>query len=156
MAEFSVTLKGGPGYEAPWIVARFESVEEMDRELDRLEQAGAFEAIQTLAHQFRNAPVVTSEQAVANVQAAIPGSQVVGEEDRPPWEEGRPTPATASTAPGATSQPAPAASVAQSTPPCETCGGATTFRSGNHPSNGPWEAYFCDSGDRAHTRFLGR
>lgn len=155
MAEITVTLKGGPGYEAPWIVVKADSVNEISSILGELASVGAFEATQTLAHEFRNAKVVTSEAAVATIQDAIPGSEVVREEARPTSAQAASSPTPATTQPAVPATPS-STSVQQSTPPCETCGGATTYRSGNHPTNGPWEAYFCNTGDRSHTRFLGR
>lgn len=40
------------------------------------------------------------------------------------------------------------------TPPCETCGKSTVLKNGTSAKGKDWEALFCSSGEREHTKFL--
>jgi protein gp37 len=129
MTEISFTFKGGPGFDAPWVVVKAASVTEADAVLEELRQVGAFSAVKTMAREFLEAPAA----GVEAVQAAIASATVISE--------------------GPASPALQAQVVQQSTPPCEKCGGATTFRSGTG-KNGKWSGYFCETNDRTHTTFL--
>jgi hypothetical protein len=129
MTEISFTFKAGPGYGEPWVVVKAESVAEADAVLEELRQVGAFSAVKTMAREFADAPAA----GVEAVQAAIASATVISEGPASPVLQGQ--------------------VVKQSTPPCQTCGGSTTFRSGTG-KNGKWSAYFCDSGPQSHNTFL--
>lgn len=73
-AEISVTVKGGPEYDAPWVVFKG-TVDEVGKSLADFRNRGLFGAVKAATAEFREAPVTTTAQAVKNVQAAIPGSQ---------------------------------------------------------------------------------
>jgi hypothetical protein len=147
MTEISVTLKGSGGYDAPWIVVRAETVDELDGVLAQLNQRGAFAATKTLAQEFIDARPVTGEAAVAAVQAAIPGSTVQSPTG--------PVSGGTQASPARPSAPVATVAVKQSLAPCEDCGAETVYRSGNHPVTGEWEALFCTV-DSSHRKFLRR
>jgi hypothetical protein len=144
-AEISVTLKGGPGYDAPWIVVKGNTTE-VDDALTELRKKGAFPAVQTLANEFRNAPVVTVEDAVKAVREAVPGSAEL------PWKDAGPTMDTPPAPRGQQASTPPA----QSGPQCEKCGEPSIYREGNSPKSGPWAGDFCTSGDKSHTKWHKR
>lgn len=138
--EISATLKGGPGYDAPWLVVRVENadhtaaVEELDKALELLREVGAFSAVQTIAGEFKDAP--KGDAAVAAIKAAFPGATEV--------KDTTPAPRPA----------APAAPVKQGIPPCPTCGRARKHKTGISPKTGKWAGFFCESQDNTHTEWL--
>lgn len=73
-AEISVTVKGGPEYDAPWVVFKG-TVDEVGQSLATFRNLGLFGAVKAATAEFKAAPVTSTAQAVKNVQAAIPGSQ---------------------------------------------------------------------------------
>ena len=73
-AEISVTVKGGPEYDAPWVVFKG-TVDEVGKSLATFRNLGLFGAVKAATAEFREAPVTSTAQAVRNVQAVIPGSQ---------------------------------------------------------------------------------
>lgn len=87
-APLSVTLKAGPGYEAPWIVVRGDNTEQVSqllRDIWKNNLGGAVIATaQTLHNEYAGGPTAkpatpTPEQAVQNVVQATDG-QVVGQQ----------------------------------------------------------------------------
>lgn len=139
--EISATLKGGPGYDAPWLVVRVEhidhaaAVEELDKSLELLREVGAFSAVQTIASEFKDAP--RGDAAVAAIKAAFPGATEV--------KDTAPAPRPAAT---------PASPVKQGIPACPHCGQPRKHRNGISPKTGKWAGYFCESQDKTHTEWL--
>lgn len=82
-----ITLKGGAGYDAPWIVIHGETASEAGAILEQLRELEAFEVVQQAAAEFAAERVKSNAEAVANVQAAMPGSQVIGQQPNN-WPQG--------------------------------------------------------------------
>lgn len=120
-----ITLKAGREFSDPWVVFHGDSVDEAGQLLGEFRQRGLFGNVKAAAQEFAQAPT-TAAQAVANVQAAIPGSQVV------------PQAASAPALP-ATYPPHQQASLG---PACGVCGGPTEEKSGTG-RRGPWKGHFC-------------
>lgn len=158
--EISATLKGGPGYDAPWLVVRVDSdnnaivtvpdpdkdgkvkevhvavkeaVAQLDETLSMLRELDAFGAVQVIATEFKGAP----KDAAAVIKAAFPGATEV--------KDTTPAPRPAAT---------PASPVQQGIPACSHCGRPRKFRDGISPKTGKWAGYFCESGDKTHTEWL--
>jgi hypothetical protein len=70
----TITLKGGAGYEAPWIVIHASTVAEGGAILEELRTLEALQTVQEAAREFRSA-VPTMSQAVQDIQNVFPGSQ---------------------------------------------------------------------------------
>lgn len=168
----SVTLKAHGGHDSPWIVVHGANTAEVSAHLHQLREAGAFTAIKMIANEFTNAAV--EGQAVATVQQAFPGAQVISQpppqaapaQYQPPAQQAPPAYAPPAYAPPQAApqqqyapppqqpQYAPTPPVQQgATPPCEKCGAPTVFKSGTS-GRGPWSAHFCSSGNRDHAKFL--
>jgi hypothetical protein len=146
------TLKGGPGYEAPWIVIHGESATDaLNTLMDLIDQMG-FAAVKGAAAEFQAASGVrlSVSQIVAD---AFPGSEHVYDEAAPAQR----TTGPASVPVGPTVagyqpmpyQVNPGQPYQQSAPPqgdlnplCTTCQGPTVFKSGTG-QKGPWSGYFC-------------
>lgn len=128
MPEISVTFKAHGGHDAPWVVVKGDSVEQVSAVLTELREQDAFAAVKTIAAEFQAAQA----DAVAVIQAAIPGSTEVVSD-------------------------APAPEVPASPPrqglTCKTCGAPASRKSGTS-KKGPWAGNFCSSGDRDHTEWL--
>lgn len=77
LAPLTVTLKGGPGYEAPWVVARASSAGRIQELLEELDQAELFPAVTKAAATFHSAYGTTRPQtaaAAAQTAVASPGN----------------------------------------------------------------------------------
>lgn len=86
MSEVVITLKGDG--QAPWIVVHGETPEEAGEMVERLREQEALSVIQQANAEFAaERAVPTPAQAVANVQAAMPGAQVIGTEPTA-WPQG--------------------------------------------------------------------
>jgi len=139
-AAFTVTMKAGTGYDAPWVVVRADDANQLHERLDAVlpgfpvisEAATAFGAIYTTAKglgatEVPNPPVT----APATVITASPQQA---------WSATPPAQAQQSwVAPAQTAAPAAQAPVAGG----KTCiHGAMSFKSGT--KNGkPWSGFFC-------------
>lgn len=75
-AEISVTVKGGPEYDAPWVVFKG-TVEEVGKSLAEFRRAGLFGSVKAAAAEFKAAPVTTTAQAIEALNAAGMGAQVL-------------------------------------------------------------------------------
>lgn len=88
LAPLTVTLKGGPGYEAPWVVARASSAGRIQELLEELDQAELFPAVTKAAATFHSAYGTSrpQPQAAANAAASAPQTAVAspGNGQRPP------------------------------------------------------------------------
>jgi len=73
-AEISVTVKAGPGYDAPWVVFKG-TVDEVGKSLAEFRNKGLFGIVKAASAEFGEAPVTTTAQAVANLNAAGMGAQ---------------------------------------------------------------------------------
>jgi hypothetical protein len=58
-ATFTVTLKGGAGYEAPWLVVRGDNPAEVEESLDVLAQSNLLQKVNDVASLFRGAGAAT-------------------------------------------------------------------------------------------------
>lgn len=156
MAEVTVTLKAHGGFEAPWIVVKgsdhddmpnsgkFTAAQSVSNAIEELRQLGAFNAVKLIAEEFQNAPAAGEEVVKAAFPNAEVVSTVVDPERAAQWDA-----AKAREAERGASQAPPQ----QSTPPCETCGSPTFFKSGQS-EKGPWSAYKCSSGNKDHTKWM--
>lgn len=61
-SSFTVTLKGGAGYEAPWIVVRGDNPAEVEESLENLTE-GLLQKVNDVASLFRGAAVVSAPPA---------------------------------------------------------------------------------------------
>lgn len=165
-----LVVRLSPGTE-PVVEVHTDTLEQLDVFLRSMRAQGVWSALKGAAREFADAPLAGIEA----VEAAFPGAQVITDGATPVAEPGPqlgPEAAQAfvndwnakaterAVAKGEIPDPAaapPADIVApkQSTPKCKTCGAATTFGSGTG-KNGKWEAYFCSTGDRAHTSFINK
>lgn len=68
----TITLKGGAGYEAPWIVIHAETVAEGGAILEELRRLEAFAAVRDAAREFHTPNM---SQAAREIQNVFPGSQ---------------------------------------------------------------------------------
>jgi hypothetical protein len=87
--EVVITLKGDGG--APWIVVHGSDAGAAGDQIEYLRQTEAFAAVQQANAEFAAARQLPDmAQAIANVQAAMPGSQVIGTEQNggAPWAPG--------------------------------------------------------------------
>lgn len=141
-----VTLKGGGGYEAPWIVIHAESVDEMATIMSEVTETGLTVAVKGLADQFRTVmtgnPQAVASAALGAVEISAPamsGQPVVPGPGAPAGNGvgNYPAPSQPQFAPGQPQQLPPGLN-----PPCPTCGGPTQFKSGIG-SRGEWKGYFC-------------
>lgn len=126
----TVTLKAGGGYEAPWLVIRADTPEQLTQRLDAVIEKGIDAAVilaaQSLAREWggNTAPAVSGQ---ANVESTL-GGQVV--QDTPGF----------TSAPQQPAAPAPAAPSGGLAPICQH--GAMNYKSGE--KNGrTWQAYMC-------------
>jgi hypothetical protein len=120
MERLSVTLKGGKGYEAPWIVFKGNSVDEVMVELEKLQNDNTLlRATAIVAWQFQGYVMSAS---------------------------GEPQPTQRQQAPTATDQWQPPPQQQSATPGpqrfCQECGGATEYREGTN-AKGHWKGFFC-------------
>jgi hypothetical protein len=114
-----VTLKGGPGFEAPWIVLHGQSWDEIAAMIKEGEDRGAWGPIQQTGRNFRSAS--------GTAEPPLSGAEVTNPAQTGNWPSGQPS-SVPQAVPG--------------TPPCPDCGGPTRFKSGTG-SRGPWTGYFC-------------
>lgn len=127
-AGISLTFKAHTGYDSPWVVIHGETVEDAGQKLAQVRAQGIFGHVRAASAEFAAAPVTTTEQAVANIQQAVPGSQVVQQQAPAPVQ---PQPQY--------QQPVQQAYIG---PVCGTCGGPTEQKSGTG-RKGPWSGHFC-------------
>ena len=80
-APLSATLKGGPGYEAPWLVIRTNSAGHLKDLLEELDQAEVYPTVVASAAAFHQAYGTTRPQASAAPQQAAAST---GNAQRPP------------------------------------------------------------------------
>jgi hypothetical protein len=142
-APYTTTLKGGAGFEAPWIVVRSRNVDGLKRDVSALDDQ-AFSVVQGAAHKFR-----TAQPPAADVQAAqtLANAGVVAQAD----VNAQYAVDAASGGPGAFNDPGlnqPASTPpwqAQQNPSGPSCKhGAKQFKSGVSKKNGKeWKAWDC-------------
>lgn len=84
LAPLTVTLKGGPGYEAPWVVARASSAGRIKELLEELDQAELFPAVTTAAATFHSAYGTSRPQPQAAASAPQTAVAGPGNGQRPP------------------------------------------------------------------------
>lgn len=119
MTEVSVTLKGGPGYDAPWIVFKGDTVDDVSKQV-KAARGGVFAGVKAAAAEFQSATPATAAEAVRNIQAAMPGSEVIAVEDNEGQELGD-----------------------DINPVCSKCDGTAEWREGNSPKSGPYSGWYC-------------
>jgi hypothetical protein len=73
-AKVVITFKAGKDYDDPWIVLHGQSVDEVGELLKEVRAKGVFAAVQAAALEFQDKQ---TGQAVRNVQAAMPGAEVI-------------------------------------------------------------------------------
>lgn len=86
MAEIVATFKGDT--QPPWLVVHAETVEELGEIIVQLRDGEVMPVIHAAAEEYaamRTPPNL--QQAIGNVQAAMPGSQVIGQEPNQ-WPQG--------------------------------------------------------------------
>src|SRR5215467_2877518 len=105
-SKISVTLKGGAGYEAPWIVLYGDTPEELVEMIKGVKDAGLDLAVRIAAQAFQT--VVTGSPLAAAEAHLETG--LVDKPAGPPWPV------------GGDQQLPPGLN-----PPCKTCGGPTKF-----------------------------
>jgi hypothetical protein len=81
-AEISVTVKGGPEYDAPWVVFKG-TVEEVGQAVADFRFKGMFGSVKAAAAEFKAAPVKDAAQAVKALNDAGMGAQELPEDQRP-------------------------------------------------------------------------
>jgi hypothetical protein len=114
MAEVSITLKGGPEYDAPWLVIKGDTVDEVGETLKDVRVKGVLAAIQAAGLEFK----AQKEDGIAVrvIQQANPGAQVVSSQELPP----------------------------DLRPKCETCGAPGVEKSGHSTKkNRDYRGIFC-------------
>lgn len=122
-AKIVLTLKGGTGYDEPWVVIHADTVDEASALLKEVNDKGVFSGMKAAASVFHAAPTAEG-QAVSAVVGTFPGSTV--------------------TPPAAPAAPAPTSSV---DPRCPDCGSAMTYKTGSS-ARGPWQGWFCQNKPR--------
>lgn len=73
-----VTLKGGAGYDAPWVVIHGETAGQVGSVIEELRDSGAFQVVQQAAAEFKAEAPRSHAEAVANIQTSMPGATVIG------------------------------------------------------------------------------
>jgi hypothetical protein len=132
----TVTVKGGAGFEAPWIVLRADTPGEMMALIGQVGDMGVDMAVRVLSQRFRAVATGTPEQAA---QAALGGEVIIDEPAPPP----PPQPQPGGFAPPPGYGPPP-----NLNPPCKTCGGPTVFKQDTKANPPAWKGYFCQNAPR--------
>lgn len=132
-AAYTVTLKSGPGYEAPWLVVRGDTAEQVKDLLKGVWEANLGGAVIATASALHS-EYQTEKQggnAVPAVVAATGGTVVA---ETPTYSAPTPTPAP--------SAPPVQAAAPDAAPTCQH--GAMSFKSGTSAKTGrAWQAWFC-------------
>lgn len=81
-AKVVITLKGGPEYDAPWLVIHGDTVQEAGDLLGEIRSKGVMAYIQAAAAEFKEQK--TDGAAVRAVQSTDPGAQVVSQNQELP------------------------------------------------------------------------
>jgi hypothetical protein len=131
-AKISVTIKAGSNSGDPWIVFHGDTVDEVGYMIQEVMAKNVTERVRQASHMFATGQTPDG-MAVAAIQNAFPGAQVVS---APPADVWAGTDATAQPA----QQLPPAASV-----PCPTCNGPTEFKSGVSKAGKPYKMHKCTS-----------
>jgi hypothetical protein len=118
----TVTLKAGTGFDAPWIVVRGSSAEDVKSKLDSVGQTELMNAVATAGRNF--VQVNGGKAASAPAQSAPAAAKV------DPWNAGPPAAAAA-----------PAA--APTGFPVKTCQHGNRVRRTGENARGTWVAHFC-------------
>jgi hypothetical protein len=130
MERLSVTLKGGKGYEAPWIVFKGTTVEEVHEELRKLQ--GNPDLLQATAI------------VAANFQGYVMSESGRQETTNP--ENINPT----YTQQGTHAQTQPAAPESRF---CGQCGTQMVYKEGNN-AKGHWKGYFCPANSKHQVQWV--
>lgn len=123
----SVTFKHGTAFDEPWVVFKADTPEEVSELIADFRNREGFAAVATIAGEFRGAKSAQGA-AVAAVQTAMPGTQVV-------------------------SQPA-AQPPAQPAAQCDKCGAPAEFKAGVSQKSGKSYKMFKCTADGDHVRFV--
>ena len=70
-AEVSITVKGGPEYDAPWVVIKG-SVDDVGQALAHFREAGYFGALKAATQEFKAAPVMVAQEGIQALTHAGP------------------------------------------------------------------------------------
>lgn len=81
-SEISVTIKGGPEYDAPWVVLKG-TVTEVGDSLAEFRQRGLFGAVKAATEEFKAAPVRTTAEAVKVLNDAGIATQELPADQQP-------------------------------------------------------------------------
>lgn len=144
-APFVATIKGGKGYEVPWLVVRGNTAEELADNVSALAEANLYDLVASAASLFQGAVTVTSTPAGSGepAQVAQAATPAPARQDSAPAQQGssyaRRKASAGTGGRGGQSERLKPGVVPE---PCQH--GARTYREGNG-ARGFWSAYFCPS-----------
>lgn len=143
-APITVTIKGGKGYEVPWIVVRGESTDEVKDILSDIAQSDLYQLTADAASLFQGAVTVTTTPAGSDAPTPAAGPTTPARQDQAPVQQGSSyarRKASAGTG-GRGGQPDNSVSPGVTPEACQH--GERTYRNGQG-AKGPWAAWFCPS-----------
>lgn len=153
-SKIGVTLKAGPGYDAPWVVIRGDSAEDVLTTIKDVNDAGLLLAVRIASQAFQAQVSGSPEQAAAAVLGATPVPDTAS-----PAGTGQPVSpapgAPAGTGVGNYPAPAPPSNQFQNqqlpaalAPACPTCGGPTKMLTDGKNNPPQWKGWFCQNAPR--------
>lgn len=144
-APITVTIKGGKGYEVPWIVVRGESTDEVKDILSDIADSDLYQLAADAAALFQGAVTVTSTPAGSDAPTLNPGPTTPARQDTPAPAQGGSSYArrkASATTGGRGGQPDNSVSPGVTPEACHH--GDRVYRSGAG-AKGPWQAWMCPS-----------
>lgn len=131
--KISVTLKGGTGYDAPWIVVKGTSVQEALDTLNEIREKGLMDVTAKAAGMFQGYVGGASHAAGAGASQGT-GQQGGGYSQRPPAQPSGPPPGVEA----------------------RNCRhGQMVYRTGMSKFNKPYQAFFCPQPKESHDKCEG-
>lgn len=148
-SRFSITLKGGPGYDAPWIVLRAETAEEAVQLLKDVREADLDVAVRVAASSFQTVATGSPEKAATAVLGFNPANDTPPPPGPAPALSGPYTPGPgAAPGNGVGNYPSGQQLPQALQPVCGTCNGPTVFKVDTKNNPPQWKGWFCATAPR--------
>ena len=157
-----VTLKGGAGYEAPWLVLRSDTPADMIELLKAVREANLDVAVRAAAQTFTMVATGSPQAAAEAMLGATPvpgtppvpapaqalsGTQNGPQIGQPIYPAPNATPGNGiGNYPGGNQPPQQLPQALQ--PACPTCGGPTVFKTDSKSNPPQWKGWFCQNAPR--------
>lgn len=155
--KISVTLKGGPGYDAPWIVLRADSGTEMVALIQEIRDTNLDVAVRAASTFFQQVATGSPQAAAEALLGATPLPDSAPVPGPAPANSGLPVTPGPGALPGNgvgnypsnTPPPPPPQQLPQALQPnCKTCGGPTVFKADTKSNPPAWKGWFCATAPR--------